>query len=439
MIPRFFYYLEQANRSWSLPNDDLQELKRKKLSRSMRWAYDYIPLYHSIFRQMGKRPEDFSRPELLSNFPMLTRPEYVRKGREEVSPKGMKPAVTYGTTGTTGTALMHEKTQLFEDVRQALSVRRILKMGVRPWSRIVTVWPPKVQWRLMFYGDGRRRISTGYLDLPLTSAFGRPLPTAKILVSTPDDLAGEARKLKDLDPEFIWCRPSHLRQVALQMERDGLDIHPSVAFLLGEPATSGTLKTLEKRFGTKVCRAYGSTEFATMGGDCRAQSGIHLYEDFNIFEVVRDGTVVGPGEMGELVVTSLHNDAMPLVRYRTGDLVRLADAGTCDCGSSLMRLESIQGRVQDGLKTTDGTRLPSLETANEMEDRTGFSDFQINQESMSRIEVRLAHGQTADARKEREIAEWLSALIGQEQSLTFAARDEEELWNKARLITSAVN
>jgi phenylacetate-CoA ligase len=436
MIPRMLYYLAQANRTYYLSREDLQERKRRSLARSMRWAYEQVPFYHSCFKGLGKTPEDFARFEQLARFPTLSRTQLTAMGREAIRASGATTTVTWATTGTSGVPLQIDWTEQMNDVRVALALRRMTKLGVRPWSRLVSIWPPKVQWRYAYDRKGRRRPSTTYLDLPLASVFERPFPTARILVSTPGDLSGEARTLRASSPDFVFCRPSHLRQLALQLDREGIRMTPSGVFLTGEPATAATLNQFAKTFSCPVCTMYACSEAGNLGGDCRAQRGIHLYEDFIVFEVIRDDERVGPGETGELVITSLYNDAMPLIRYRTGDLVKLADDGRCDCGSSLLRLESIQGRVSDGLMTVAGSRLPAMMVANEMERRTGFSDFQLSQKSMSVIEIGLAHGERADSRVELELTRWLSELIGAEQTLSFVARDDEELWTKSRPVVS---
>ena len=392
MIPRVFYYLAQSTRTYRLPREELEERKRRLLTRNMRWAYDHVAFYHSCFKRLGKTPEDFTRPESLESFPTISKPQLVGRGAD-IRATGAKGEVIWRSTGTTGGSFTFEFSGRMNDVRAALALRRLTNFGVRPWSRIVSIWPPKVNWRYRFDREGRGRPSTSYLDIPFGSAFYRPFPTVRILVSNPQDLPYEVRTLRAMRPDFIVGRPSHLREVVLQLEREGLHIYPSGVVLTSEPPTYATLRKIAEGFRCPTCTAYGATEAGNLGGDCRAQRGIHLYEDFAIMEVLKDGESVGPGETGELTITTLYNDVMPLIRYRMGDLVKLADSGRCDCGSYLMRVESIKGRALDGLMTSSGTRVPPMDVANELEARTGFSDFQLVQESMSRIQIRLSHGQ----------------------------------------------
>jgi len=437
MLGEVALYLSQSMRSFSFSERELRELQRRKLRRSLRWAFGNVPLYHSWFRRIGRYPDDISSLHEMAMLPTMNRADILANYREGITVKGMRPQVTWATTGTTGKPLRIEWTARMVDVRRALSVRRMLKFGVLPWHRVVTIWPPKVQWRYALDREGLRKVSTAYLELPLTSAFGRPIPTAKILISTPGDLAGEARKLRELHPDFVVSQPPHLGKLGAQMMRDGASLSAKGLLITWEDTAPSFRNHLRRTFQTELCRLYGSTEAGTLGGDCRAQSGMHLYEDYLALEVLKGDEPVGPGETGELVVTSLHNDIMPLVRYRTGDLIELADGDRCACGSSLMRVKSILGRKSDGLLTVNGDRIPPLWTVELLESRIGLRDFQIRQESMDRLVVRLTSAQDTD-RLKRALEDLLGQSVGTRVTVTFEQRSDEELWTKSRPVISAV-
>lgn len=102
-------------------------------------------------------------------------------------------------------------------------------------------------------------------------------------------------------------------------------------------------KMLESRFGCAVFAAYGRPEtggFASLGHECRAHDGIHLWEDQYLIEIVdpRTGAILPDGERGEVVVTTLAREAMPLLRYRTGDFARILTRERCTCGRTSLRI-----------------------------------------------------------------------------------------------------
>jgi phenylacetate-coenzyme A ligase PaaK-like adenylate-forming protein len=144
MLPAVLRNLQQAIKTYRLPARDLRELKRRKLSRSLRWAYEYVPLYHSRFKGVGLTPVDVGDVKDLRRLPTLSKSDLVDNYRAGITAGGLRPDVTWSTTGTSGKPVRIEWSRAMQDVRQALALRRLLVAGVRPWHRIVTIWPPRV-------------------------------------------------------------------------------------------------------------------------------------------------------------------------------------------------------------------------------------------------------------------------------------------------------
>jgi len=129
-----------------------------------------------------------------------------------------------------------------------------------------------------------------------------------------------------------------------------------------EPWSEGLRRELEERLGITATDNYGLSEVMGPGvaGECLARTGLHVAEDHFLVEVVHPDTLapVAPGELGELVITTLTREAFPLVRYRTRDLTRLLP-GTCACGRTLSRLARIAGRTDDLLIVKGAKFFPS--------------------------------------------------------------------------------
>ncbi|MDA4127873.1 MAG: hypothetical protein OK422_00175 [Thaumarchaeota archaeon] len=118
-------------------------------------------------------------------------------------------------------------------------------------------------------------------------------------------------------------------------------------------------RDLHELFRTEIFVHYGTAELGGVGFECPEHSGFHIISDFFICEVLRDGEAASPGETGELVFTSLENEAMPLIRYDIGDVAVPEQDARCGCGSSFPRLRTIYGRRSEGLLLPDGTRIPA--------------------------------------------------------------------------------
>jgi phenylacetate-CoA ligase len=131
----------------------------------------------------------------------------------------------------------------------------------------------------------------------------------------------------------------------------------------GDTLQPGMRKSIEFFFRCKCFDSYGQVEGVSMAMECH-EGRLHLVPEVGIVEIVRpDGRPCVPGEIGEMVATGLINDAMPLIRYRTGDYAAFARDQRCSCGCSHPIIESLEGRVDDFLVTSDGRRIGRLSTA----------------------------------------------------------------------------
>ncbi len=157
--------------------------------------------------------------------------------------------------------------------------------------------------------------------------------------------------LPALAPDQIVTHPTYAIFLARLLEEEGMSLPVERLFLWGEmgPSVPTMRATLEEAWQhAQVRDVYAMEELGVLAAECEAGDGLHGFEDHFVYEVVdpASGEVLGPGERGELVVTPLRSEAMPLLRYRTGDLV-IVDDGRCSCGRSHLRLH-VMGRVVDG-------------------------------------------------------------------------------------------
>lgn len=173
--------------------------------------------------------------------------------------------------------------------------------------------------------------------------------------------------MKQLRPDGIVAVPSLLLALANQARRDGDDLAafaPRKAMLIGDairtlglgPNTLG--RALETAWGGELFSTYGLTEAGLAFHECPAHQGLHSHPDLVVVEIVDDaGRPVPDGEIGELVITPLQMEGMPLIRYRTGDIT-LQVPGACPCGRGGSRIGPILGRKQQRLKVKGTTLYP---------------------------------------------------------------------------------
>ncbi len=163
----------------------------------------------------------------------------------------------------------------------------------------------------------------------------------------------QIKLLRDFKVSAIHIIPSyalHLSNVFNEQGLDPKDLHLKTILIGAEPHTEEIRQRIEDSFGVKAYNSYGLSEMngPGVGFECQEQQGLHIWEDSYLFEVLDPETLepVPEGELGELVLTSLQREGMPLIRYRTKDLTR-AIPGVCPCGRMHKRIDRILGRSDD--------------------------------------------------------------------------------------------
>lgn len=216
------------------------------------------------------------------------------------------------------------------------------------------------------------------------------LPPFGAAGSAIDDEAAEwyVQQLRTARPRLLKALPEYLYGLAQYLERSGHE-PPSIKVLkpMGALMTAPIKDYVEQVFGSEVREDYGSSDMGPMAFDCRERSGMHLFEDLCYFEVVRDGRPVEDGQLGTLLVTELHNRAMPLIRYRIGDVVRM-DRSPCACGRTTPRLFT-EGRLENTLVRPDGQVLTDAAIGNYLYQQPQVSDYQLLERSNGRLELRV--------------------------------------------------
>lgn len=217
-----------------------------------------------------------------------------------------------------------------------------------------------------------------------------------------NSLESHAQVISGMRPTAIVGVPSFLRKLGIFLaENKSMPKNPAVSKLvcIGEPLRGDNLKflkvgsDLEKIWGARAYSTYSSSEIVTTFCECTAQAGGHLHPDLAIVEIVDDkGNALGPGEIGEVVVTPMGIEGMPLIRFKTGDISFIIDA-PCKCGRSSVRLGPIIGREKQMMKVKGTTIYPQA-IYSALEEIKGVGEYYLvitNESELSdTVEVHLA-------------------------------------------------
>lgn len=224
------------------------------------------------------------------------------------------------------------------------------------------------------------------------------------------------------DPRLVVAYAQAGYEVARYAAERDLRIPPQ----RGVIATAGTLHTFMRErlsgvFGCDVYNRYGSRETGDMAGECEYHAGLHVLPWACHIEVLdADGSPVGPGEEGDIVVTSHTNRAMPLIRYRIGDRARMPSSGDpCECGRATQMLAAVTGRNVDMFLAEDGSMVDGEYFTHLLYFRPWLKQFQVAQSAPDRIVYRLVASSEIPQGDRDEIAAKTRLVLGEDCEVRF--------------------
>jgi phenylacetate-CoA ligase len=185
--------------------------------------------------------------------------------------------------------------------------------------------------------------------------YGAERIGATVLPTSVGNTERQIELMQDLEVTAIACTPSYLLHIGEVAEKMGIDIKKDTRLKTGilgaEPWTEGMRTRMEKWLGIRAYDIYGTSELSgPMFTECTEQNGFHVWSDIALAEVIdpKTGEQLEPGEKGDLTLTMLQKEALPMIRYRIGDISSI-DEDVCPCGRTSPRIKRIQGRVDDML------------------------------------------------------------------------------------------
>ncbi len=322
----------------TMPREALAALQFERLRKTLRNAYDNVPLHRRRMDQSGVIPEEVRTLEDLRRIPFT----YKNDLRDHY-PFGMfaRPlagiARLHASSGTTGKATVVGYTRDDIATWAELMARSLQAAGARAGDVIHNS-----------YGYG---LFTGGLG----AHYGAERLGATVVPMSGGSTERQIALIMDLGATVLCATPSYALAMAEVAEQQGIDMRKSqlrVGVFGAEPWSSAMRAEIEQRLGVRAIDIYGLSEIMGPGVacECVAQSGLHGWEDHFLFELL-DPETQGPvseGDAGELVITTLTKHALPMLRYRTRDITRLTTA-PCDCGRTHLRILRITGRSDDML------------------------------------------------------------------------------------------
>lgn len=319
------------------PREELRSLQSDRLRATVENAYENVHFYREKLDELGVSPEDIESVDDISKLPTTTKEDF----RAEY-PDGLfavdwaDVSRIHASSGTTGKPKVVSYTDEDLAVWREVMARSLYAAGVRDDHVVQNA-----------YGYGLFTGGLGFHD-------GVEELGACVIPVGGGNTARQIDLLQDLNSDVLSCTPSYCLYLAERMAERGVDpadLDLSRVIIGAEPFTDAMREEIEEALDVTAVDVYGLSEIIGPGVsiECEeVQDGLHIWEDHFYPEVVdpATGEPLPEGESGELVLTSLTKQALPVLRYRTGDMTSLTYE-TCDCGRTAVRMDNVTGRSDD--------------------------------------------------------------------------------------------
>jgi phenylacetate-CoA ligase len=348
-------HLRRLERTQWCSLDELRAFQQGELQKLLTHVWHSVPHYRARLEQAGLEPSHLRDLDDLRRLPLLTREDATRHFEARKSRASPLPLIDKATSGTTGAPLVFAYDRESEYWRQATKLRGYGWAGYQAGDRSLHFWgsptvaPPALRQRAKAALDHAVR-REHYVDCTDRS---------------PEALGKVVQLLRTLRPTVLVCYAQAGAALARYVNELGCRDWPDLSVIAAaERLFPSDRRSLERAFGPGIFETYGNREVMLIAAECEAHQGLHLSMENLIVElVVREGGGERPareGELGEVVLTDLHNYGAPFIRYVTGDLAVQSAAGRCPCGRSLPRLERVEGRTTDTLRDGAGRAVSGL-------------------------------------------------------------------------------
>lgn len=402
----------------TLDRDGIRALQTERLHSTLRHCMN-SPFYRNRFREHGISVDDIRTLEDLRKIPFTTKADIRATYPFGIASVPLEKCVRlHSSSGTTGnpTVILHTQ----RDLEQwANAVARCLWMvGCRPSD----IFQNSSGYGMFTGGLGFQYGAEKLGMLTVPAAAGNTLRQLKFI--------------KDFGTTVLHAIPSYASRLFEVMVEQGIDPRRDTklrTLVIGaEPHSEETRRRIEEMLGVKAYNSFGMSEMCGPGVafECPEQNGLHIWEDYYIVEIVDPETLepVPDGQIGEMVLTTINREAMPLLRYRTRDLTRILP-GDCPCGRHHIRLDRMQGRSDDMIILKGVNIFPIQIEKILMQFPEVSSDYLITLETLSNNDA-----MTVDVELKQLSIDDYSALEKLSKAIAGALRDEILVTPKVRLL-----
>lgn len=322
----------------TMPRKELKCLQLELLQQKVRYVYERVPFYRAKFHEAGVTPEDIKSLDDIARLPFTNKNDFRDNYPYGLMAIPLSEVVrVHASSGTTGKPIVVPYSARDIDIWANLMARNLASAGVHKGDVIQNA-----------YGYG---LFTGGLGFH----YGGERLGATVIPASVGNTKRQLMLIEDLGTTVLACTPSYVLVLAETARQMGINLASTqirLATCGAEPWTEKMRAEIEAKAGITAIDNYGLTEIVGPGVSCECyrKKGMHIWEDHFLAEIVDPvtGESLPYGQQGELVLTTLTKEALPVIRFRTHDLVTLYPE-RCQCGRTMVRMSRVRGRTDDML------------------------------------------------------------------------------------------
>lgn len=389
--------------------EEIREIQQQRLVKLLLHAWKNTDYYKEVLSECNVVKDGKVNLDNFENIPFLTK-EIIRSEFHRLKAKD-HPSYSNRTGSSTGEPVEYLQDNTYWDINVATKLYHFAMHGKEIGALEMKIW-----------GSDRDIVNdtTGMITKLKTFFYNREIRTCESL--SENGIRSIVDDINQLKPKTIWGYTDGIYTIASYIQKHNLNVYPPVALFGG----GGTLfphmvQTIEDAFHAPMINMYGSREMGDIACQCLEKTGLHISSHSHYLEIVNKGGIPVLDEDGDIIVTSLHNYAMPFLRYRIGDRGRLT-AKKCPCGRGFPLLETVLGRGMESLITKDGRIISPIFLITKLGAVLNIDQikkYQLIQNDYSKITLKIIPRSEVTPGHQQEITTHLKSIMGHDCEVKF--------------------
>ena len=379
-----YQILKTLKNSQFFPRVEIEKNQISKLNMLLLHAYKNVPYYQNIFNKEGGSGKPYINIKSLDdieNIPFLTK-QNVQDNYSQLCSKDSQSRGSYknSTGGSTGEPIVVVQDQFFKENSQANFLLIQAWRNSDLFDSVIKVWGSEKD----TYKGAKPLVSH-------VKDFFRNRLTLNSFKMNDEDMKKYIHLLNKHKPKLIISYAQSIYEIAKFAKENHIEVNKQNAIHTG----AGNLyidmrRVISDVFQCEVFDHYGTREVGSIASECQNHNGLHILMEHTLVEVVDElGKRCPPGVEGEIVITTLNNYSMPLIRYKIGDMGVMSNKIQCDCGCNYPMLQKISGRTNGIFKTKSGSKIGGEFFTHIFLYRESIKNFQVIQKDFDSIKVKI--------------------------------------------------